>query len=412
MAQTVANITDALKQVWTSDRLVEQLYQDNPLLETLEKTKRFSIGKEAIVPVHKGRSGGYSAKPDSGGTLNAADEQKVDSASYDFKNHWFQIELEAAAIAKTEGGSSKSVANAVDLEVTGAIDDLRKQLTRQALGNGDGIIAQCTTTTAATEVELLSTGRGYDAIVRGHLYPGLPVQVGTAGDRDADTASSIITAVEEVAATPSITISDAITTDSNDYVGVAGSTNAAGTAVYEMHGLRQIVSTTEALGGLDPQNAGEEFWSAAGVDTSTTTLSLDVMLTQSRKVHQKTGKSPNFVLTSLKQQENFYKLLQSQVRYAGDRGLGAGNDSAVSYAGMTINAQPDVYDRDMFFLTKEDLFLVGVDKPRWVSDIENGGGVHLRWKQGNTAFVDAVYYPLNLAARRRNSHAALTALTA
>lgn len=412
MAQTVANITDALKQVWTSDRLVDQLYRDNPLLERIEKTKRFSIGKEAVVPVHKGRSGGYSAKPDSGGTLNAADEQKVDSLSYDFKNHWFQIELEAAAIAKTEGGTSKSVANAIDLEVTGAVDDLRKQLTRQALANGDGIIATTGTTSGVTEVELSTTGRGYDAIVRGELFPGLPVQVGTAGDRDADTASSVITAVEEVAASPSITISDAITTDSNDRVGVAGSTNAAGSAVYEMHGLRQIVSTTEALGGADPQTAGEEFWSAAAVETTATTLSLDKMLELSRKVHQKTGKGPNFVLTSLKQLENFYKLRDSQIRYSGDRGLGAGNVEAVKFAGMEINAQPDVHDRDMYFLTLEDLFLVGVDKPRWVSDIENGGGVHLRWKQGNTSFLDAVYYPLNLAARRRNSHAAWTSITA
>ena len=35
------------------------------------------IGEKAIVPIHKGRSGGYTSTTSAGGSLNPADEQKV-----------------------------------------------------------------------------------------------------------------------------------------------------------------------------------------------------------------------------------------------------------------------------------------------------------------------------------------------
>lgn len=418
MAQTVAELSDIMKQVYTADRLVEQIYQDNPLLERIEKTDRFNIGREAVVPVHAGRSGGYSVMPAAGGTLNADDKQNVDTAAYGFSHQWFQVGLQAAAIAQTEGGSSKSVANAVTLEVDGAINDLRKQITRQVIGNGDALIAQCTTTSNTTPVNLLSTGYGYDAIVRGWLYPGLQVDVGTAANEVLRADAHFITAVSEDATTPTITLSTTnggsaanLTTASTDFVSIANA--RSGATSYETNGIRQIAgSTTSALGGLDPDTAGEEFWKPSFVETTATTFSLDKALELGRRVHQKTGKNPTFVLTSLKQQEAFYKLLQSQVRFASDKGLGAGNDEGVRWAGMEVHAQPDVPDREWYALTIEDLFVVAKDKPRWASDIQGGANKGLVWNTGTTKFSDACYYPFNLAAQRRNSHAAWTSITA
>jgi hypothetical protein len=66
------------------------------------------------------------------------------------------------------------------------------------------------------------------------------------------------------------------------------------------------------------------------VDSTAQALTLALMYTQNRKVHQKTGKPSDYVLTSLDQQEAFYKLVQAQVRFAGDQGLGAGNVDGVS----------------------------------------------------------------------------------
>jgi hypothetical protein len=412
LAQTVANLADVMKEVWTSDRLEKQFYDENPFLDRIEKTDRFTIGKQAQVPIHKGRSGGYTVTPAAGSTaLNAADEQKVDQAAYTIPYHWFQIRLEAAALNQA-GGGAQSVASALDLEVTGAIADERKQIMRQIVGNGDSLIAQCTTTSGSTTLNLLNTGYGFDAIERGWLYPGLLIDVGTTSNETFRSADNEITAVSEDSTTPTLTVSSSLTTASTDYVSVANA--RSGATSYEMNGLRQIFgSTTSGVGGLDPDNAGEEFWKPAKVDTSTTTLTLDLLLDMQRATFQKGGQQGYYILTSLKQQANLYSLLQNQVRFSSDSQIGAGNVNAVKWNGMEINALPDVPNRELYLVRLDDLFIVtgSWKKPQWVSDIEGGGG-RLRWVQGQTGFADAVVYPINLAVRRRSAGAAAIGLTA
>lgn len=411
MAADYTAYATVLKEVWTSDRLEKQFYDENPFLDTVEKdAPSYSIGDKAIVPVHTGRSGGYTVVPRSGSSaLNAADEQKVTEATFNWTHHWFQIQIEASTIDETKG-KAKAVANVVDTEVNGALSDMRNQITRQFLfGNGDALLAQCGTTAAATEVELSSTGDGYDAIVRGFLYPGLTVDVGTTSDENttanSDAADSLtISAVEESSSTPSITLSSAITTGSTDYVSIANA--RSGSTSYEANGLRNIVGTGN-LGGITVSSTPS--WQAAKVDSTSQDLSLPLLYSTQRQVNQKTGKNPNWCVTSLKQQEALYKLLQVQVRFDGDKSLGAGNVGGTTVAGMKIDALPQVRDRDWFFLTKEDLFLLREGGPKWAPQEYGNKGI-LDWKQGTTALVSALKWNVNLCPRRRNSHAALIGL--
>ncbi|MGK3946284.1 hypothetical protein ABK046_49020, partial [Streptomyces caeruleatus] len=81
----------------------------------------------------------------------------------------------------------QSIIGSKILEVGGGVDDISKQASRQLCSNGDGYIAQCTTGGASATISLLgasSGGLGYDAIRRGWLFPGLPVDVGTTSDTD------------------------------------------------------------------------------------------------------------------------------------------------------------------------------------------------------------------------------------
>lgn len=414
MAQTVANLTDVLKEAWTSDRLEKQFYDENPFLERIEKYQATMIGEHALVPIHKGRSGGYTSTGSAGGTLNPADEQKVDQALYTLVYHWFQVDLETGALNQASTGA-QSVAVAKDLELQGAIADLRKQCMRQAVGNSDGFIAQTDTTSASTTLELLATGYGYDAIVRGWLYAGLPIDIGTTADSDVVTTGNIITDVKEDAADPQLTLTSAVTANNSTHFVSIANPNSATATNPELEGLRSIAgSTTSAVGGLDPQTVGEAFWSPAKVDTATTTFSLGLALDLSRAVHQKTGRpgGQTYVLTSLKQQQNFYELLQNQVRFD-NTPKGAGEVSAPRWNGMEIHALPDVPEREWYCLTIEDFRIVTgqIKKPTWASDLEGSGG-RLRWNQGSTNFVDGVTYPFQVAVTRRNSQAAAIGLTA
>lgn len=416
MAQTVANLTDVMKQVWTSDRLEKQFYDENPFLKRLETIEADVIGRTATVPIHKGRNGGYTSTGSAGGSLNPAGQQSVDTADYTLVQHFEQIALQFGVLNQSVGGSS-SVVDALDLEITGALSDIMRQCTRQVVTNSDGIIAACDTGGASATVELLTpsaTAYGYDAIVRGWLYPGLQVDIGATGNTDSIVAGATIVSVKEDATDPDITIDSSVsTTSGTDFVYIANP-NSGTAANTELNGLRAMVNTSGAVGGLNPATSGEEFWTAAARDTSTTVLTIDLVESLTRAVHQKTGKAPDYILTSLKQQGALYLLLQNQVRWAGEAKMGIGNVDQPTWAGMEINAHPDVLNTDFFVLTIGDLIRVvgkGHPKPVWMSDI-SGTGRGLQWQPDTTSFKDALAYAFQIGIQRRNSLAAATGLTA
>lgn len=415
MAQTVANLASVIKDAWTSDRVQKQFYDENPLLDALDSVDGTMIGLQAQVPIHKNRSGGYTSTSAAGGSLNAAGAQGTDQALYTMVYHWFQIALETGALNQT-GGNMQSVIAGKDLEMRGAIADVSKQCSRQLVGNADGLIAQCTTGGSSATINLLASGYGYDAIVRGWLYPGLPVDIGTTSDTDSIVTGSVITDVSEDATTPTITISSAVSTTSSHYVSIANP-NSATAAAPELNGFRNMFgSATASLGGINPATAGEGFWKPAKVDTATTVFSLDLALDLQRAVFQKTGGYGGKVFTSAKQAAVFYSLLQNQVRFAGEQKLGAGGVGGlvgIDWNGMGINVFPDIPDREWYYVTLKDLVKIygNIKKPTWTSDLEGAGG-SLRWAQGTTQFVEGLVWPFQVGVQRRNTSAAAIGLTA
>ena len=417
MAQTVANLASVLKDAWTSERVAKQFYNKNPLLDKLRKVEATMIGYQAQVPIHSGRSGGYTSTNAAGGSLNAAGNQTTAQATYTLVYHWFQINIETAALNQSQSQMASVIA-AKDLEMQGAIDDVNKQCSRQLTGDGTGLIAQCTTGGASTTVNLLpaaSGGRGYGAIVRGHLYVGQTVDIGTSADTDTLATGATITAVSESDTAPTITTGTSVTTTSSHYVSIANP-NSTSAANPELNGLRNLIDTTSIVGGINPATAGNEYWKAAKLDTTTTVFSLDLALDLQRAVFQKGGEFQSTVITGAKQMAAFYSLLQNQVRFSGEQNLGAGGVGGLvglSWNGVGVNVFPDVYDTDWFHVTLDDLCQItgAIKEPTWTSDLEGAGGA-LRWSQGSTAFVEGLVFPFQVGVQRRNRCAAATGLTA
>lgn len=418
MGATVAMMTSVIKDAWTSSRLAKQFYNANPVLDWFQEVDATMIGTQAQVPIHKWRSGGSTSTNAAGGALNSAGNQAVDQAIYSLVYLWHQISIETAALNQT-GSAQQSIIGSKILEVQGAIDDISKQASRQLCSNGDGYIAQCTTTSSSATISLLgasSGGLGYDAIRRGWLFPGLPVDIGTTSDTDTIVSGETITAVSEDATSPTITVSSSVSTTSSHYVSIKNP-NSATASSPELNGLRNLIgSATTTVGGINPATAGNEFWKPALVDSSTTSLSLDLALNLQAAVFQKSGGYQSHVLTSVKQGSAFYALLQNQVRFAGEMKMGAGGVgglTGLSWNGVNLNVFPDIVDKEWYHVSKDDIVrVVGkIKKPTWTSELE-GSGEGLRWSQGNTNFVEGLVFPINVGLQRRNTHAAATNLTA
>ena len=417
MSQTLSNLSDIVRETWTPDRLQKMFYNEFGLLDRIERSNKYTIGNEAKVPLHKGRSGGISIKSAAGGALNGADEQKVDKATYSLSYTYGQIELEMAVLNQANT-NAQVIAGGLELEVSGMVDDMRRQVLRQLVSNGDALIARCDASSSGQAVVGLQGGDdgglGTHATEIGWLYPDLPVDIGTTADEVAIVDGGTIAAVSESDTTPTITLSANLGANvtTSHYVSIKDA--RSGTTSYETNGLRQIFgSSTSSVGGLDPDTTGEGFWKPAHVNTSSTVLDLDVLRTASRKVFKRTGKRPGVILTSPKQADNYDALLQNQVRFSSDRGKTAGNVDNNTWGGILFEGIPDIPDHELYLVDLDSLIIVHgkYDGPTWKSSLM-GVNRGLQDRQGHTSFVDTAFISLNLGTKDRRRGAAFTNLYA
>jgi hypothetical protein len=404
MPATWSTYQNAMKEVWPVDHIVSQLGVDNELIDRVEKTSKYTVGEYAVVPTKTARPGGTTFAPNTGSSaLNAAGSTTIGQPQYSLTYRYQPVKIEHAAIVSTAGKAS-AVANVIDTEMENAVEELKTQISRELYGNGDSLIAQCGTTSASTTVVLNAT-TGQDALLRQWLHPGSVIDIGTTGSESTIAADVSITSVTKSTTSPSIVISgSAVTTSSSHYVSIANA--RSGATSYEANGLSNVISTSASLGGV---SAGGQ-WQAATVDSSTTTLTLDAMLAVQEAIMQETGTINVDVLTSFHQMRNFYNLFQNQVRFQSDSAIEAGNTDAIKWNGMTVRGQYHCPSSKMFFVNFEDLLLVtGSNGLHWL-DEAFGSGNRLSNNPNTTAFTGTLSYPLNLAATRRVSGAALTAL--
>lgn len=416
MADTATTLASILKEGWTSDRMQKQFLSDDSPLKRMKALQSTTIGKQAQTPVWLDLAGGYTSVGPAGGAYNPYNNQSVSQAFWTLVTHLHPINLELSALNQT-GSGMQSIIEGQNFAVEGALTGLSRQCVRQLVTNGDSIVAQCATSGGSTVVPLVAspsgTAYGYDAIQRNWLRPGTIIDIGTTADTDALVTGTTVTAVAESASAPTITIGTSITTTAGTHFVYIANPNSPTAANPELNGLRNLVNTTGALGGLNPATAGQENWAAAARDTTTTVLSLDLILSLNRAVLQKSNKQFTDVWTGFKQQMNFYSLLQNQVRFPGEMKMGAGDFGGVTWANSKVDAYPDILDSDWYCLTLSDFCRItgSITKPTWMTDIYGGNGI-LSWHQGFTDGTDAVAYPFQIGLQRRNTHAAATALTA
>jgi hypothetical protein len=404
------------KEVWTSQRLQKQFEDRNVPIGKIAAMTGTMIGRQAQTPVWPGRSGAFTSVGAAGGNLNPAQQQPIAQALWTLVYNWFQIELDTSVLAQASGQNAQSIVGGKDLEIEGAIENTKHQMSRMIMTNGDGIVAAFDTTASANVLKLVNAAGegaayGYSAAVRGWLFSGLPIDIGTTADRDALSANNKITAVDwSNPAAPTITVTTAVATTLGTHYAYIPNPNDAAAPNPELNGLRQIIGAG-ALGGLNPATAGQDYWRAAFRDTSTTTFSLDLPLNLQRYVLQNSNQPGTAVWTGYRQQANFYALLRAMVQYPSEMSLSTGNVNKPTWNGMTVDAFADCLDSDWYQLTLPDLIRIksAIDSPTWASDLEGAGG-STRWKQGTTRFVDGVVYPMQVGAQRRNTHAAATAL--
>lgn len=402
MPADISAYIGAAKQIWTSDRLEEQLYQETPTLSEIEKTDRFSIGKEAVTPLHVSRNGGYTALADNESVLNAAGNQGQAQAKWNYTNHFQQIKILHSAFVGTKG-NDKAVVNAVDNEIKLGVADLRHQLEAELFMPGNASRAGTGVTTAANVIVLDAT-TGARALANEWLFVGAKVDIGTLANPQSRAAARNVTAVDPVANT--ITVDGAaVTTAAGEFVFYAGS--GTGGVNREITSLLQLVSTTGAFGGLNPSTTPA--WRAAVVDSTSTSVSIANLVALRTSTMRAMGGKPDLLIVPPEQMAKIYLLAQTQVRYKSDGDIDFGNVDSLSFAGYKVVEDPRAPAAVILALNSKHLFMVREEAPYWLTEVD--GGPNIQWIPGEAAWGSVVGYHVNLATDARNAHAAMTALT-
>lgn len=420
MAQTATSMASLLKDAWTTETLQKQFEDENAPYGKLQTVEGTMIGLQAQVPVHAERSFDITTAGAAGGSLNPATAQQVTQATYGIVQFWKQIALETSALAQATGNRMQSIIAAKDLEIEGAVNSVKHNISRQMVTNGDGIVAACATMgSSGTTIPLVpatSEGQyyGYSALARGWTGTTAAVDIGTTADTDALATGATITGISLNPASPSITIGSSIQTTQGTHFVYIPNPNSATAANPEINGLRLFANDTGAVGGLNPATAGQERWRGTR-DSSTTVLSLDLLLSLQRPILQVTGGTmATDMWLSFKQQQNFYSLLQPQVRYANDGALAAGNVDKPVWNNIKPTAFADILDTDVFLFNLKDMIRIDSGfgtTPKWASDLQ-GANQGMLWSQGTTAFGDGLVTLTQVGIQRRATFSAATALQA
>jgi hypothetical protein len=341
MPQTAVSMAQVVKEAWTADRLQKQYEDKNLPLGKIEALRGVMIGRQAQTPVWGGRSGAFTTVGAGGGSLNPPLQQPVAQALWTLVYNWFQIALDTSALAQASGQSLQSVVGAKDLEIEGAVENTKHQMTRMAVTNGDGIVAAAGTTASSTTIPLTAaaaegTAYGYSSLVRGWLFPNMPVDIGTTGDSDALATEAVISAVDySNPAAPTVTLPAAIATTAGThffYIPNPNSPTASSTRAQRAPSDRRLRRARRAeLGHGRARSSGVARSATSPPPRSRSTCRSTCSATSCRTPTSRA----RTVWTSYRQQANFYALLQNQVQFARDQNLGAGNVSGPKWNGMS-----------------------------------------------------------------------------
>ena len=461
-AAILSNYDEVLKTFYLP-AIQKQLNDANVLSAFIDKNSEDVSGKNATIEMHYGRSGGTGARAD-GGAMPEADYQKYKQAVVPTKYNYGRVTFSGPTIAATRDEKGAYI-SAIDSEIRGIVEDLRKEVNRQLWGCGYGVLARWADLWddgTFTDVQhqyrnnahcgdgFGSTFGGKYLSENGHCVTMLPTDASGITALTLGATDLAVTAISDVAsgsvissATTTLTCTDPTTTEvAGTYlVRVASSASiangsTAGDGRFEMMGLRGIVTNTnlddifcydesntgfraatgpteDPLQGID---ADTNSWFQAQVTVNSggtrygaiTALTLTRMQEVFDKVEIAAGKDygPDMIITSYPVRRDFLALCETDRRIVNTMQMEKGF-KGLEYNGIPLMVDYDCIDGEMYFLTLKDLAIYQMSDYDWMTK----DGAILSRISGYDAYEAVLFRYAELGCKRRNSQGVLCDIT-
>lgn len=404
MPANLNSVTPIMKEVYRG-RIREQL---NNEIVALKRMTRSSAGvtnevggKYVTFPIHTRRNSGVGSRFESE-ALPVPGQQGHAAARVGLKYAYGGVQLTGQAIALTDT-DPKAFAKALDNEVEGLKNDLKKDMNRQIYGTGDGAIAVAT-----------GANTGATVPVRDARYFQIGMVVDTQTGTTVDNTGLIVSSVSLAPGANTVTFTTTPgTAIANLDIIVRRGSGVAVAGNRELTGLAAIVASSGQIYNIDP--ATEPEW-AAEVDSNGGTpraLSEGLMIQMVDRIRTRGGKT-TLILQSLGVRRAYFNLL-SQTRQTvntqeftgGFKGLAFTTDQGE----IPVVADVDAPLNRQWFLNEDSFTFYRESDWDW---LDRDGSI---WKQVRDANgdYDAFYARLveyhELGCDQRNSNGLISDIT-
>ena len=402
MAATLATIDSYLKEVYQG-RIREQLNDEIVALKRITRSGSGVTnevgGKYVTFPIHTRRNAGIGSRFESE-ALPTPGQQGHSAARVNLKYAYGGVQLTGQAISLSDT-DAKAFARALDNEVEGLKNDLKKDMNRQVYGSGNGAIG-------------VASGANTGATVP--VYDARLFQVGAVVDTQTgttvDNSGLVIDSIDVAAGTVTFTTTPGTALADGDIIVRKGS-GVAAAGNRELTGLAAIVSDSGTLYNINP--ATEPEWKATVDDNSGTlrALSESLMINMVDSIRTKGG-STTLILQSLGVRRAYFNLL-SQLRQTVNTQQFTGGFTGLAFTTdqgeIPVVADPDAPLNKQWFINEDALTYYRDEDWHF---IDRDGSM---WKQVRDASgdYDAYYARMveyhELGTDRRNSHGLIDDIT-
>ena len=404
MPATLATIESYLKEVYQG-RIREQLNDEIVALKRITRSgsgvTNETGGKYVTFPIHTRRNSGIGSRYESE-ALPTPGQQGHAAARIGLKYAYGGVQLTGQAISLSDT-DAKAFAKALDTEVEGLKNDLKKDMNRQVYGTGNGAVG------VASGAETGQVIPVYDA----RLFQ-IGMVIDTQTGATVDNEDLVVTAVDLTPGANTVTVTGTISpsTADGDLLVRAGS-GVGSSGNRELTGLAAIISDSGTLYNIDPTVEPE--WKAT-VDSNGGTpraLSESLMIKMTDDIRVKGG-STTLILQSLGVRRAYFNLL-SQLRQTvntqeftgGFTGLAFTTDRGeipvVADPDAPLNKQWYINEDAVTYYRDEDWHFIDRDGSMWKQVRDSNGDY-------DAYYARMVEYH-ELGTDRRNTHGVIEDIT-
>ena len=398
MALSVAGAQDVLKEDY-KPVIREQLNNQFVVLELATQNSDDIEGIEAVLTTHQSRNRGVGARGEFGSTPTAG-QQGYKKSRVPLKFNYGAIKVSGPILkaTKTDRGS---FTRALESEVKGIVQDLKRDVNRQCFTNESGVFAVCVTTiptgTAFTVTTVAQARRIENGARLNIIEAASDVVVFTVDVVSVNVSTRVVTTTL-VATGPGV----AATTNRITNVDVTPSAND------EITGLEQIIDSTGTLFGINPTTYSK--WSS--YEEAVSGLPTDSVFEKAAdEVNLASGLDVDLILTSYEVARTFAATLKSQKRFTPDNLTLRGGFKAISVdtprGQIALRVERDAETAEALGVSTSALIHYSANDWEFMDE----DGDMLVRTTGQDAYEATLTRYHELATDQRNAHFKLTGLT-